>query len=169
MDLEHMTTFGAQLRRLRLAAGLSQEALAELAGLTANGIGALERGDRRHPYPHTIRALADALGLEGDVRGALLSAARRPSTCAPRRSCAATPQLAFEQTCDATCAPRDYERVALNQVPPARSIEAGVAGAGRGRGARRLRRRHGLRPARILRRCCSCSTDLIADAGTAGD
>src|SRR5919202_5773583 len=55
--------FGARLRRLREAAGLTQEALAERAGLSPNAVGALERGDRRHPHPGTLRALADALGL----------------------------------------------------------------------------------------------------------
>ena len=42
--------FGERLRRLRVAAGLSQEALAERAGLSAQAIGALETGKRR-PYP----------------------------------------------------------------------------------------------------------------------
>ncbi len=40
--------FGDLLRRLRLAAGLSQEALAERAGLSARGISDLERGARDH-------------------------------------------------------------------------------------------------------------------------
>src|SRR5215217_4574863 len=56
-------SFGEQLRRYREAAGLSQEALAERADLTAKGIGALERGERQRPYPHTIRLLATALEL----------------------------------------------------------------------------------------------------------
>jgi len=56
-------SFGQELRRLRQAAGLSQEDLAERAGLTSAAISALERGERRHPYPHTLRALAGALGL----------------------------------------------------------------------------------------------------------
>ena len=46
------------------AAGLSQEELASRAGLTAEAIGALERGERKRP--HTVRSLADALGLAGD-------------------------------------------------------------------------------------------------------
>jgi predicted ATPase/DNA-binding XRE family transcriptional regulator len=66
--------FGAQLRRLRDAAGLTQEELAERAGLTAKGISDLERGRRRHPYPHTVRSLADALGLSEDERGSLFAA-----------------------------------------------------------------------------------------------
>ena len=68
-------SFGARLRRLRETAGLSQEELASRAGLTAKGIGAIERGERRHPYPHTLRALADALKLSGDDRDAFLASA----------------------------------------------------------------------------------------------
>ncbi|HEY8598404.1 MAG TPA: helix-turn-helix domain-containing protein [Thermomicrobiales bacterium] len=77
MAVQHDSPFGVQLRGLREAAGLTQEELAERAGLTAKGISALERGERRHPYPHTVRALADALGLEGSARTALLTAAPR--------------------------------------------------------------------------------------------
>ena len=51
--------FGGELRRYRESAGLSQEELAERAGLTAKGISALERGERQHPYPQTVRALAE--------------------------------------------------------------------------------------------------------------
>jgi len=42
-----LPNFGVLLRRYRLAAGLSQEALADRARMSANGIGSLERGDRR--------------------------------------------------------------------------------------------------------------------------
>ena len=78
--------FGDVLRRQREAAGLSQEALAERAGLTADAVSALERGARRRPYPHTVRALADALGLEGAGRAprsrALTASAVRPARSA---------------------------------------------------------------------------------------
>ncbi|MFN8517455.1 MAG: helix-turn-helix transcriptional regulator, partial [Chloroflexia bacterium] len=57
------TTFGELLRRYRTAAGLSQDDLAERAALSTKAIGALEQGHRRYPYPHTVRALADALKL----------------------------------------------------------------------------------------------------------
>ena len=67
-------SFAGRLRALRLAASLSQEELAERAGLTVNAIGALERGERRRPYPHTVRALADALGLSDAEREALAAA-----------------------------------------------------------------------------------------------
>ena len=66
--------FGGALRRYRETAGLSQEELAERAGLTAKGIGALERGERKHPYPQTVRALAEALGLPEADRSALIAA-----------------------------------------------------------------------------------------------
>jgi len=63
--------FGARLRELRLAAGLTQDGLAERSGLSPNAIGALERGSRRHPYPHTIQLLADALGISPQQRASL--------------------------------------------------------------------------------------------------
>ena len=71
--------FGARLRALRDAAGMSQEELAEQAGLTANAVGSLERGERRRPYPHTVRALADALKLAEADREAFFAAAGRPA------------------------------------------------------------------------------------------
>src|SRR3712207_3773729 len=57
-----------------MAAGLTQEELAERAGLTARGISDLERGQRRRPYPHTVRSLADALELPENERSSLLAA-----------------------------------------------------------------------------------------------
>ena len=70
--------FGEVLRRLRCAAALSQEALAERAGLSRNGISDLERGARLVPRLETVRLLADALTL-GDVDRAALLAAARPA------------------------------------------------------------------------------------------
>ena len=66
--------FSERLRRARLSANLTQEELAERAGLTANAVGALERGEHRHPYPATVRALVAALELSAD-QGAELAAA----------------------------------------------------------------------------------------------
>ena len=66
--------FGALLRRYREAAGLSQEDLAERAGLTAKGIGALERGERQRPQPHTVQQLISALGLTDRERAAFIAA-----------------------------------------------------------------------------------------------
>ncbi|MGA9943549.1 MAG: helix-turn-helix transcriptional regulator [Candidatus Cybelea sp.] len=68
--------FGALLRRHRLASGLSQEALAERAQMSSNGIGALERGYRRTPQRQTLSLLVGALGLKGAERAQFESAAR---------------------------------------------------------------------------------------------
>src|SRR3712207_5779243 len=76
--------FGVRLRRVREAAGLTQEDLAARAGLSAKGISDLERGARRRPHPHTVRALADALELSEEDRASLLAAVpRRGDTAAP--------------------------------------------------------------------------------------
>ncbi|GAB2657938.1 hypothetical protein GCM10009743_37680 [Kribbella swartbergensis] len=69
--------FGGLLRRHRREAGLSQEGLAELAGLSVDAIAALERGRRRAPRAHTLRLLADALRLTAADRAQFTAAARR--------------------------------------------------------------------------------------------
>ena len=70
------TSFGDLLLRLRSAAGLSQEELAERAGLSRNSISDLERGLRQAPRLGTVRLLADALSVGEDERTSLLTAAR---------------------------------------------------------------------------------------------
>jgi predicted ATPase/transcriptional regulator with XRE-family HTH domain len=69
--------FGDLLRRHRLAAGLSQEALAERAGISAEGISALERGYRRSPQRETLALLAGALALDIGQREVFEEAATR--------------------------------------------------------------------------------------------
>lgn len=87
MASDEDASFGARLRRLREAAGLTQAELAERADLSPNAISALERGERTRPYPHTVRALAAALGLEPEELAQLASAARgrRAAPPEPRR------------------------------------------------------------------------------------
>ena len=70
-------SFGTLLRDLRLATGLSQEALAERAALSPQAVGALEGGRRIVPRRETVDALARALGLDGGQAGALAAAVRR--------------------------------------------------------------------------------------------
>jgi transcriptional regulator with XRE-family HTH domain len=55
-----LTTFAALLKRYRVAAGLTQQELAERARLSVRGISNLERGVRRLPQPATIALLAEA-------------------------------------------------------------------------------------------------------------
>jgi predicted ATPase/DNA-binding XRE family transcriptional regulator len=69
--------FGALLRRYRLTAGLSQEALAERARLSTEGVSALERGFRRTPQRGTLALLASALALDGERRREFEEAAAR--------------------------------------------------------------------------------------------
>jgi predicted ATPase/transcriptional regulator with XRE-family HTH domain len=68
--------FGTLLRRLRIAASLSQEALAERAAVSAAAIGAYERGVRTAPHRDSVDLLAKALGLSAEARLEFEEAAR---------------------------------------------------------------------------------------------
>ena len=85
-------TFGGRLRALREGAGLTQEELASRAGLTAKAVSALERGERRRPYPHTVRSLADALKLSEGERADLQAAVPRRGAGSHVRHPLARPQ-----------------------------------------------------------------------------
>ena len=71
------------MRGLRENAGLTQEELAARAGLTPHAVGVLERGERKRPYPRTVRVLADALGLPEDERASLLAAVPKRGGTSP--------------------------------------------------------------------------------------
>lgn len=75
MATEPPSAFGDVLRRVRIAAGLTQEALAERAGLSVRGISDLERGVNRTPRKDTVALLAEALQPAGDDRAAFAAAA----------------------------------------------------------------------------------------------
>ncbi|CAN5390624.1 hypothetical protein BH11PLA2_BH11PLA2_23320 [soil metagenome] len=55
--------FGLKLKELRAAAGLSQKALAEKAGLALTTVAALEQGVYDATWP-TVRALSTALSVD---------------------------------------------------------------------------------------------------------
>ncbi|MET9930604.1 MULTISPECIES: helix-turn-helix domain-containing protein [unclassified Streptomyces] len=76
--------FGALLRRLRLDASLTLEALAEASGVSVRGIGDLERGRVATPQRRTVAALADGLRLDGAERERLLAVARVGRNPRPR-------------------------------------------------------------------------------------
>jgi predicted ATPase/DNA-binding XRE family transcriptional regulator len=80
---------GAAVKSLRAAAGLTQEALAERAGISARTVSDLERGLRTLVHYDTGRRIADALGLDGERRRQFEALARgrgfSPPTAPPAR------------------------------------------------------------------------------------
>jgi transcriptional regulator with XRE-family HTH domain len=77
MEEKDSGSFGALLGRYRAAVGLSQEELANRAGLSLRGVNDLERGARTRPHATTVHLLAGALHLSPDDRALLEEAARR--------------------------------------------------------------------------------------------
>ncbi|GAA1938755.1 ATP-binding protein [Kitasatospora viridis] len=71
-----MRGFGDLLRECRRAAGLTQEELAEAAGLSARSVRDLEHGRRGRPQRRTVEQLVSALGLVGAGAAALVAAGR---------------------------------------------------------------------------------------------
>jgi tetratricopeptide (TPR) repeat protein/transcriptional regulator with XRE-family HTH domain len=69
-------SFAGLLRRLRAEARLTQEELAEAAGLSPRTVSDLERGIHSTAHKDTAVLLADALGLAGPVSGLFVAAAR---------------------------------------------------------------------------------------------
>jgi len=83
MGAETDESFGGLLRRYRLEAGLTQQALAERARVSVRSIQNLEHGDNR-PLRDTARRLAVALGLaEGDRMRLAAAAAPAPRPRSP--------------------------------------------------------------------------------------
>lgn len=128
--------FVEQLRRLRTAAGLTQEQLAEKAKLSTRAVSDLERGVNRTARRQTAALLADALGLPPAGREAFLTAAagrgpevagKPPAGVVPAP---ATPLIGREA---------DVARAQLRGGVDRR--RRAVDGAGRGARARRPRRR----------------------------
>ena len=68
--------FGGLLRQLRAEAGLTQEELAEAAGLSPRSVSDLERGINPTARKDTAELLAGALGLAGPARPLFVAAAR---------------------------------------------------------------------------------------------
>jgi transcriptional regulator with XRE-family HTH domain len=71
-----MPDFAGLLRQARVAARLTQEELAEEAGVSPRTVSDLERGINRRAHKDTARLLADALGLTGPARAEFEAIAR---------------------------------------------------------------------------------------------
>src|ERR1051326_7900168 len=79
------TPLGDQLRQYRTDAGLTQEELAERAGLSVRALSDIERGISRAPYRATLDRLASALDLDAGRR-AILDRARQGPEGRDRKS-----------------------------------------------------------------------------------
>ncbi len=78
--------FGDLLRRYRSNSGLTQEDLAEQAGISARTISDVERGLRRSVYRNTAARLADVLELAGTDRETFVALAQRDAGRSAGRS-----------------------------------------------------------------------------------
>ena len=108
-------TFGTLLKRYRLAAGLTQEELADQAALSRRGIADLERGARTQPRKETVQLLANALHLSSTERTLLEAAARQRGTSAahaPGERVASLPHSALSLPC------QDDQKQHEDDLPP---------------------------------------------------
>ena len=76
MGQQPALNFAALLRQLRVDAQLTQEELAQAAGLSPRSVSDLERGVHRTARKDTAGLLADALGMAGALRVLFVAAAR---------------------------------------------------------------------------------------------
>jgi transcriptional regulator with XRE-family HTH domain len=106
--------FGTRLRLCRQSTGLSQEVLAERAGLSVRAVRNLERGRISAPHPGSLRRLADALALEGQARAEFLGLGQRRAGSAPGIT---TPQGLIPPAGRATIVPGSFQ-------PPSGSLSA---------------------------------------------
>ena len=111
------------LRELRERAALSQEELGELAGISKNSVGQLERGEF-NPRPATVRRLAEALGVEPeklwDPKGLTLPSPELPDEAAEEERLHPSAQAIWE-----SMSPEERQE-RLNRVGLAKEkIEAG--------------------------------------------
>jgi transcriptional regulator with XRE-family HTH domain len=93
---EILRLFGDRLRELRTARDLSQERLAELAGLDRNYVGQIERAERNVALVNIVR-IAKALGVEPAALFAVHGGERRQITVRCRAGFARFVRLGFDR------------------------------------------------------------------------
>ena len=129
-------SFAGLLRQLRVQARLTQEELADAAGISTRAVSDLERGVNQTAQKETARLLAGALGLDGQAAEMFVAAARgrapagevlaaRPGTDAG--TFAATPTRALPRD-TATFTGRRAELAGLLGVVDATAASGGVVG-----------------------------------------
>ncbi len=128
--------FAGLLRQLRTEAKLTQEELAEAAGLSPRSVSDLERGIHRTAHKDTAGLLADALGLAGPVRALFVAAARGRGPAAevlaavqevaPGAAAAAASRTLPRDTASFTGRERELARL-LEELTP-RAADGRVAG-----------------------------------------
>ena len=79
MEVDRPQAWGELLRHYRGRAGMTQEQMAERAGLSTRGVQDLENGRSRVPHAVTVQRLAQALGLPAEEQVQLEAAARHSS------------------------------------------------------------------------------------------
>jgi predicted ATPase/DNA-binding XRE family transcriptional regulator len=132
--------FGSLLRRYRRDAGLTQEELAERAGLSARTISDLERGLKSTPQTGTLELLAQALELAPGDYSMFLNAVPRRRHQAPTES--SLPGLAAFPAEATPLVGREKDEAAAGHLLQARGIRmltlVGPGGVGKTRLAIRL-------------------------------
>jgi tetratricopeptide (TPR) repeat protein/transcriptional regulator with XRE-family HTH domain len=129
-------TFAALLRELRTGGRLTQEELADAAGLSQRTVGDLERGAAATPQRETVRLLGDALGLVGAERARFETVARgRPLENVPAAAAAAAMRSLPRDVASFTGRQRELEQLAKSAQAAGGvvSIHAigGMAGVGK--------------------------------------
>jgi tetratricopeptide (TPR) repeat protein/transcriptional regulator with XRE-family HTH domain len=120
-----VVSFAGLLRRLRAETGLTQEELAEAAGVGVRTVSDLERGVALTARKETAQLLADALGLDGAARASFEATARGRSPAAASPTVAAAAGVAAgTQTL-----PRDIASF-TGREPELRRLTGAVTGAG---------------------------------------
>ena len=95
MEADQPQRWGEMLRHYRGRAGLTQEQMAERAGLSTRGVQDLESGRSRTPHAATLQLLGMALGLSAQEQAQIEAAARSSSPGRERagRGAAPVPQV----------------------------------------------------------------------------